>query len=186
MLGDGHIQLRSFTSSAKFIFGQTAKLAKREYFNHVLVLFMPFCTPGTSAYIKDFFTKGVAYSSVSFATMQLPCFTYFRAIFYTESVKIVPIDIYELLTPVGLAYWIMDDGSRQNYGLHLNVYGFDSASVDRLLLTLRNKFDLKCTLHPHSSHKDGLRIYISAESMPSLRLMISPYILPSMTYKLGY
>jgi hypothetical protein len=36
--------------------------------------------------------------------MQLPCFNWFKAIFYALNVKIVPNDIYNLLTPRGLAF----------------------------------------------------------------------------------
>ena len=45
MLGDGHINQRSLTSNARFIFGQSGKEAKRAYFEHVYDLFKPFCTP---------------------------------------------------------------------------------------------------------------------------------------------
>jgi hypothetical protein len=30
----------------------------------------------------------------------------------------------------------MDDGSKQGYGLHLNVYAFSNEDVDRLMFTL--------------------------------------------------
>ena len=32
----------------------------------------------------------------------------------------------------GLAFWIMDDGSNQNKGLHLNAYGFTLDEVIKL------------------------------------------------------
>jgi hypothetical protein len=51
----------------------------------------------------------------------------------------------------------MDDGSQQNKGLHLSVYGFDQESVERLLNVLRNKFNLTCSVH---KHEQGPRIYI--------------------------
>lgn len=44
--------------------------------------------------------------------------------FYLDGIKIVPVDIYNNLTGVGLAYWIMDGGSKSGQGLHLNTYGF--------------------------------------------------------------
>ena len=91
----------------------------------------------------------------------------------------------ELLTPVGLAYWIMDDGSKQNNGLHLNVYAFDSESVNRLMEVLNLKFDLKCTVHKHKSHGMTSRIYIPESSMNNLRTLVMPYILPSIMYKLS-
>lgn len=36
----------------------------------------------------------------------------------SDNLKIVPMIIENLLTPRALAYWIMDDGSLQNKGLH--------------------------------------------------------------------
>ena len=36
--------------------------------------------------------------------MQLPCFNEYRELFYELNVKIVPANIYELLTPRGLAF----------------------------------------------------------------------------------
>ena len=55
--------------------------------------------------------------------------------------KIVPINIQELLTPRGLAYWIMDDGSLKNKGLHLNTYG--SKATNQEVLNLKSTFPVK-------------------------------------------
>jgi hypothetical protein len=61
----------------------------------------------------------------------------------------------------------MDDGSIQNKGLHLNVYGFTLDEVVKLKSTLENLFIprdkekigafIKCSIH---NHKKGYRIYI--------------------------
>jgi len=112
--------------------------------------------------------------------MQLVCFNIVHSLFYQDNTKIVPYNIFNLLTPIGLAFWIMDDGSRQNDGLHLSVYSFDSESVDRLLKTLR--VNLKCSIHKHDR---GPRIYIWTESMPHLRSLVGDFIIPSMNYKIG-
>jgi LAGLIDADG DNA endonuclease family len=67
---------------------------------------MPFCVKDyipQSKIVKDNRTKKI-YSSISFMTMQLPCFNVFKEIFYVLNVKIVPNNIYELLTPRGLAF----------------------------------------------------------------------------------
>lgn len=99
--------------------------------------------------------------------MQLPCFNIFREMFYLDGIKIVPVDIYNNLTAVGLAYWLMVDGSKSGQGLHLNTYGFYHQSIDRLLFVLR-----------------GQRLFIPSTSMPRLRELVSPYIIPSMQYKI--
>lgn len=76
------------------------------------------------------------YSATSFTTMQLPCFNEYRELFYDINKKKVPENIREILTPRGLAFWIMDDGSKQGKGLHISVYGFSNSDVDKLMFTL--------------------------------------------------
>ena len=53
--------------------------------------------------------------------MQLPCFNEYRELFYDINKKKVSEKIREILTPRGLAFWIMDDGSKQGKGLHISV-----------------------------------------------------------------
>ena len=99
--------------------------------------------------------------------MALPCFNSFREAFYPDGKKLVPYNIDELLTDIGLAHWIMDDGSKQGNGLHLNVYAFSPECVDRLINVLTNKFGLKCSIH---FKDDKTRIYVFKESMELLIL----------------
>ena len=162
LLGDAHIVRRSPTANSRLVYAQTA-VKHKEYFDYVLSYFVPFCvndyTP-QSRLVVDNRTKKT-YSAISFTTMQLPCFNVYRELFYDlNKKKIVPSNISELLTPRSLAFWIMDDGSLQNKGLHLNTYGFNSEDVLKLKLCLENLFgnnSLKCSIHKHPK---GQRIYI--------------------------
>jgi hypothetical protein len=81
-------------------------VAHKEYFNHVLSIFMPFCVKDYTPQSRIILDKRTSksYSSISFTTMQLPCFNEYRNLFYNLNVKIVPENIYDLLTPRGLAY----------------------------------------------------------------------------------
>jgi hypothetical protein len=105
LLGDAHIVKRSSTSNARLMYAQTA-IAHKAYFEYVYSFFHSFCA-------KDYITQtkisrdkrtNKIYSSISFTTMQLPCFNVFRELFYVSNVKTVPNNIYELLTPKGLAF----------------------------------------------------------------------------------
>ena len=103
----------------------------------------------------------------------------------SNNLKIVPLNINKLLTPRGLVYWIIDDGSLQNKGLHLNTYGFKDEDILTLKRTLENIFgenSLKCSIH---KHKKGGRIYIWKESMELLRNNISQYMHKDMLYKIN-
>jgi hypothetical protein len=116
--------------------------------------------------------------------MQLPCFIQVYNTWYLHGKKVVPDNIMELLTPIGLAHWIMGDGSRHNSGLHLSVYGFTYKQVKLLINVLDLKFNLKCSIYNLSTIGGKPRIYIWQKSMDKLRLHVNPYVLPSMKYKI--
>jgi len=78
----------------------------------------------------------------------------------------------------------MGDGSSYNLSLHLSVYAFTIDEVKLLINVLENKFNLKCSYYIHSSIEGKLWIYIWEESVEKLRLLVSPYIIPSMLYKI--
>lgn len=188
LLGDGHVQKRSLNGNSRFMYGQSSlRIHHLNYFKHVLNLFKPYLSETFKLKEKTFKDNRTnnTYKSVNFATLSLPCFNQYKSLFYKNNKKIVPINIQELLTPIGLAYWIMDDGSIQNKGLHLNTYAFNSEDVLKLKSTLENMFgnnSLKCSIH---KHKKGDRIYIFGESMDILRNNISVYMHEDMLYKLN-
>jgi hypothetical protein len=77
------------------------------YFNHIFDLFKPFISKEFKVKSRSFVDKRTqnTYSSVLFATLTLPCFKYYRDLFYnSQNKKIVPLNISQLLTPRGLAY----------------------------------------------------------------------------------
>jgi len=186
LLGDGHLQCRH--NNSRFIYAQSS-LRKHHlnYFNHIFDLFKPFLSKDFKVKPKSFTDKKTnnIYSSVSFATLTLPCFKYYRNLFYnSQGKKIIPSNISQLLTPRGLAYWIMDDGSLQNKGLHLSTYCFTYDEVVLLINALENLFEqpIKCTIH---NHKKGYRIYIWGDSMNIVRDNISQYMHADMLYKIN-
>ena len=188
LLGDGHVQKRSLNGNSRFMYGQSSlRIHHLNYFKHVLNLFKPYLSETFKLKEKTFKDNRTnnTYKSVNFATLSLPCFNQYKSLFYKNNKKIVPINIQELLTPIGLAYWIMDDGSIQNKGLHLNTYAFNSEDVLKLKSTLENLFgnnSLKCSIH---KHKKGNRIYIFGESMDIFRNNISVHMHEDMLYKLN-
>ena len=184
LLGDAHIVKRSSTGNSRLVYSQTA-VAHRAYFEYVYNFFKELCVKDYIPQSRTMIDKRTnkVYNAISFTTMQLPCLNLYREMFYPSNVKIVPDNIYELLTPRGLAFWIMDDGSKHGDGLHLSVYGFNSEDVDELMFTLQDKFSLKCSIHYNRDKKP--RIYIFKESMHTLTPLVKPYFINEMLYKLG-
>lgn len=184
LLGDAHIVKRSSTGNSRLVYAQTA-VTHKAYFEYVYSLFTTFCAKDyipQSRVSRDKRTNKI-YSAISFTTMQLPCFNVYRELFYLSNVKTVPDNIYELLTAKGLAFLIMDDRSKQGTGLHISVYAFSNSDVDKLMFTLQDKFNLKCSIHYNRDNKP--RIYIFKESMDHLITLVKPYFINEMLYKLG-
>jgi hypothetical protein len=100
-LGDLNINKKTNYARLSFVQGSINEV----YILHLYELFTDYCGTGP----KDTARKqdkrtGKIYNWMRFNTYSLPCFNYYYDLFYVEKVKRIPINIGELLTPLGLAY----------------------------------------------------------------------------------
>jgi hypothetical protein len=114
----------------------------------------------------------------------------FKSFYYKKNgvtIKRIPEWIEEYITPLGLAHWIMQDGSRQKgQGINLATHSFTEQECIFLSKILNNKFNLKTSIIK-TGHEGQWRISVKKESMSVLASIVSVYILPEMQYKLaGY
>lgn len=114
-----------------------------------------------------------------FYTRSLPELTIFYNKFYRNGKKIIPNGLS--LSPLSLAIWYMDDGSKSRNAGYLNCQQFDPVSQNNLLKILED-FGIKAKIHKDKIYR---RIYISSLSMPILKDLIKQFIVPSMRYKLS-
>lgn len=128
---DGWLSIPTPTSkSARLGFKQS--LARFDYtwfvFNHL----SHYC----SSYPR--LTTGVRkekrFFGVEFATRALPCFTELHSLFYVNKIKVIPQNIYDILTPVALAHLIMGDGAvHREKKLRICSDSFNVSDVIRLM-----------------------------------------------------
>ena len=74
-------------SNSRFMYAQSSlRIQHLNYFNLILDLFRPFISEDFQLKNRTFTDKRTnkIYSSVSFATLSLPCFNYFRNLFYNS------------------------------------------------------------------------------------------------------
>lgn len=129
--------------------------------------------------------SGIPLYSLEFFTRVLSCFTQLHSLFYPKGVKIIPENIYDLLTPVALAHLIMGDGQTSRHGLVLCTNSYSIQDVVRLMNVLMIRYRLECNIREfRSNRKLEYMIYIRHGSMPLLRTIVKPYMHPSMLYKL--
>jgi len=184
LLSDGWLTFASKTNkSARLGFKQS--LSHSQYVFFVFNKLAHYCSssPGLTSGIR----AGKRFYGLQFLTRSLPCFTELHSLLYPNGVKIIPDNIYELLTPVALAHIIMGDGEAKPHGLTICTNNFSIQDVVRLMNVLILRYGLECTLHlkRRQNQKIEYMIYIRQGSMPLLRSIATPYFHPSMYYKLG-
>lgn len=119
--------------------------------------------------------------------MQLPAITNLTKQFLDDQFKKkIPVDIYNLLTPVALAVLIMGEGEQQPSGMNLCTDSCTLTEVIILINVLIIRYNLNCTIRnkKNPSGKVVARIYFPASEMEKLRQIVAPYVIPSMYYKL--
>lgn len=113
-----------------------------------------------------------------FVTRSVPVLTPYYRSFYPEGRKVVP-DI--VLTPLALAVWLMDDGSRSRTSVYLNTQQFTVKDQLKLIALLDRQLGLLATLNRDRSY---FRVRIAVASVPRLRDLVAPHLLPELAYKL--
>jgi len=180
MLGDLSAVRRYPNSIAVLKFCQSYK--HLDYLIHLYDLFSLYVSSPPRVY--EINRSSGSYLQVSFQTLIFPFFDQLYLLFYDpiSGKKKIPENISNLLTPLGLSYWFMDDGAKAGSGFFLHTDGFSKEDVVLLLSVLDSKFGLKCSLRQR--HKDQYAIYISAHSKERFIGLINTFIHPSMQYKL--
>lgn len=180
LLGDGHIELSPNRKSARLKVEYTIK--NRDYVDWLYQIFKSLVRMNPRERVIESFGK--KFKRIGFTTLSLSDFLYFRDLFYQGKTKIVPLNITNLLTDIGLAVWFMDDGSyksKECRGKLICTHNFKSDEIALLCQVLKEKFELKAIPR---KQVDGTEIYIRASSFTRLKKLISPFIVPSFIYKL--
>jgi LAGLIDADG DNA endonuclease family len=182
MLGDLHAEKPSPKHNTRLQFKQG--LPNALYLMHLFCLMQTYCgsAPIWLSWFDNRPNKLKIYHSIKFQTLSLPCFNFFRELFYNlEGIKVVPVNIGDHFTAVSLAYWYIDDGYKGVQGYYLCTESFSANDISVLLDMLRIKFGLQCGIH---NTTNGARIYIQTVSVGKFNKWVAPYIIESFKYKL--
>lgn len=123
---------------------------------------------------------GKIYSTIAFKTRAFSSLASFHDLFYDKGrkKKIISNNIADLITPISLAFWIMDDGSITTYKqtvLHTNSYTKDEIIL--LQSALYIKFKLQTRLICKDKVKNQWLIVIPIrQQIPRLQNIVSDYM----------
>lgn len=172
--------MRKKNINARFSFVQSER--HFDYFLHVweIITQLTPCSFKKLSYVDKRTNK--LYTSYIFRSRVNPIYTKFHLLFYSNGKKIVPLDL-SLLTPLAIAHWVAQDGTKSTSGgFYFCTDNFSHIECQRLLDYISEKYKLNCSLHKTS--KGSNRIYIKASSLLGLKDLIISRLHPSMLYKI--
>jgi|SRR5882724_506806 len=176
LLGDGKLEMGPRAINPRFGFIQGEK--NKEYFLFLFNEFSLLCSAKYREHTYFDIRTGKYYNSLNFWTKSVPLLTEFYNIFYINKVTVVPNkNELSLLSPLALAHWIMQDGSRgTSKGLYICTDSFTQKDVKLLVDYISNRYKISCSI---PSVNGRYRIYILAKSVPLLRARAAPSLYAS-------
>ncbi len=181
LLGDGHLETQNGgrTYRLKVEHG----LKQKDYVHWLYGIFSEWVPNGI--YNKN---RKDGSKSIGFTTRSHGTFRFYGQQFYGENQKKhIPTLIRKILTPIGMAVWFMDDGSRKSlrhntYNIH--TLGYLKKDLEVMQDVLLKMFNIRTRLHKQKGKYH--RIYILSESAMRFTDLIKEYVIPiqSMEHKL--
>lgn len=179
LLGDAHLERQSAQSVARLKVEHA--VSQMEYVRWKYSEWQEWIL--TPPQVKKKWNRlGTVSSNVWFTTVSHPELEAYRAWFYDGRRKKVPSDL--TLSPLTLAVWFMDDGSRKSYecrGLYLNTQAYRSEEIGLLQMILERDLRIHTTVRQQS---DRLQIYIPSSEISHFVQIVQPYVIETMRYKL--
>lgn len=183
MLSKGRLQLSNgLSSNSRFRIGSSLNYSI--YIWYLYSLLSPYCS--TYPCIHNIKKQ---LGTVELRTRSLPCFTELNLEFYNiesnspgatracgrrKTAKIIPFNIFELLTREALAHWfIASKVFLNNRNVMLITSSFSLEEVIRLMNVLLIKYEITSTLEIKESN---LKIIILEESYLKFKCLVDPYI----------
>lgn len=183
LLGDSHIEKRG--DNVRFSFQQENNNVEYLFWLWNRLSEAKYCTRIKPKLRKRIGKGGKIRFYYRFNTYTFPSLNYIYYDFYKNhsSFKRVPDNIYDYLTPLALACWIMDDGIRVGAGIKISTNNFVKEDVILLINVLFFKWGIKSSIQKCGKLNQWV-IYISKLSVPLVQNLIKDFIVPSMLYKI--
>lgn len=185
LLGDGHAEKRSGGFGTRITFYQEGSHIEYILWLHNLISSIGYCN-SVPPILNTRIGKGGKLRKIArFRTWTYTSFNWIHDLWYDKGIKKVPSCIGKYLTPLALAIWIMDDGTKVSKGLKLCTNSFTYDDCILLTKVLYNNFSIKASVQSAGDKmKNQYIIYIWKESMDTLRSIIGDFIIPEMKYKI--
>ena len=187
ILSDGHLGKQYKNARLTITFAERYFLLA----NYIYALFCKYSTPRgfqkrkvKSGQNSPFFDR------ITVTTLTSPIFTFYHNLFYKPSekgkyIKVIPLNIEDLLTPVVIAFFIMGDGNYNKIKkvIRLCTNSFTKSEVEILSRAFLNKFGIETRLE--YTRNNQYILVIRTSQVPKLQNIVKEHMHPSMLFRIG-
>lgn len=197
LLGDCHaIISKTKTPGTWFHFKQSGRHKDYLFFLYNFFQERGYCTNTLpreyKTILKNTSNVSKTYYGYEFYLFRFSSLNWLYYLFYNNGTKTIRPELINYLTPMSLAFLIMDDGGwvSGSKSVRIATNNFTKEEVELLRSMFETKFGLNCTVQFLSKKggntpRDKYSIYVKVSSLPRLRELVLPYMHPKMLYKLG-
>ena len=190
VLGDTHLEKRNNGIGTRIIFEQSNKNVEYLMWFHNYLAIRGYCNPQKPKLNTRIRKDNKVFYHFRINSYTFSSFNWIHEMFYIKNnndntlTKIVPTNIEEFLTPLALAIWFMNDGSKLGAGVRIATNNFTLKEVQFLCSILYKKYNILATSHTGGKDK-GFFLCVHKKSVPLFISIVKPYTVPSLYYKLG-
>lgn len=180
LLGDGFLERRGKYSRLRVEHG----LEQKDYLLWKYKELQPLVTAKPRLVGSYHKVENKIYRRLHFSTYSTTIFEPYWRAFYPNGKKTVTVDVCKLMQdPLTLAVWYMDDGYKRNdcNALRISTDAFPQEEQYRLQAVLEKQFGIGTKIHKKAR---WWNIYIPKKEVKRFIAIVSPYILPSLQYKI--
>lgn len=189
LLGDAHAERRitnKIKGNTRITFKQSGRNIQYLLWNWQIFSSHGYCSSIIPKLVKSIGKGNKVYFNIKFNTWTYSSFNFIYHQFYKNGIKSVPdnefLDMY--FTPLALATWIMDNGSKEKKaGILIHTNSFILDDVERLCKFLNNKYNLDTKPRLKNKLNSQWIIYIPNSNIKVLTSLISDYLSPDMFRK---
>lgn len=187
ILGDTHLEKRN--KGVRIIFEQSNKNKEYLMWFHNYLALRGYCNNDIPKLHKRIKKDGKIFFHYRINSYTFNSFIWLHDMFYKwdninqKYIKIIPFNIEEYLSPMVLAIWFMDDGSKGGSSLKIATNNFTYEEIQFLCNILLKLYNIKASVQKAGINK-GYILYIQKNSMENFINIIKPYMHKSMYYKL--
>lgn len=188
ILGDTHLEKRKRGIGTRIIFEQCNRNVEYIMWFHKFFSNRGYCNETKPKLITRIKKGNKTFYQYRVSSYTFTSLNWLHDMFYKlmdgRFVKTVPQNLEEYLTPLALAIWFMDDGSKIGKTIRIATNCFQISDLNFLCKLLKDKYNLDVNIQKSGFNKGNI-LYIKTSSRDKFIEIVKPYMLPSMLYKLG-